>query len=272
MKRFVMIVVAVLVSGTVSQAADFERCKTIHRKDGRVYTVKASMHRAAHIILPEPIIGDPITGNEDLWTVAGENNHLWIKPTNNMKDGRETSVTVIGVSNNSYDFHAIYSKQADACIQVQNDGGLIKGGALSQWTPPEARENVVLRQQIAQMQAEIQTSQERTREKVENALIKYRGHIYTGYKWTAGSGFMGKRLISDVYDDGRWTYIRVANDNKGLLTVAGLIDGEKEMIEYDYDRESKIYKVVGIFPKLYLSYGKSEVLVTRADERTAGAF
>ena len=271
MKKLVMIV-ALLATATICNAGNIDRCKTIHRNDGRVYTINASLHKAAHVILPEPILGRPINGNVDLWQVEAQGNHLFIKPTTKLADGAETSITVIGVSNTSYDFRAVRSKTPDYCVQVVNDGGLIQGGALSQWVPPQVQENVALRQQLSRLQGDLALAQERTREQVENAMLEYRGHIYTRYKWTSGGGFMGKKTISDVWDDGRWTYIRVATDNKGLLTVSGLLDQKKELIEYQYDRENMIYKIVGIYPKLFLRYGKSEITVSRADETTAGAF
>lgn len=272
MKKLLFVAVALLVSATVVSAAEYEKCRTIHRKDGRVYTIKATMHKAAHIILPEPFMGQPVNGNEELWSAEGGGNHLWIKPTSPLKDGTETTVTVIGVSNTSYDFRALRNKNVDMCVQVKNDGELVKGNAFNQWVSPETMENQALRQQIAQLQGEVSMSRERTREQVESAMTEYRGHIYTRYKWTGGSGFMGKNVISDVWDDGRWTYIRVAADNKGLLTVSGLLDGKKELVEYQYDRENMIYKIVGIFPKFFLRYGDSEITVNRQDERTAGAF
>jgi type IV secretory pathway VirB9-like protein len=271
MKKVVMILLALLATAAVC-SAEVDRCKTIHRADGRVYTINASLHKAAHVILPEPLMGQPINGNVDLWQVEAQGNHLFIKPTTKLADGAETSVTVIGVSNTSYDFRAVRSQSPDYCVEVKTDGGLIQGGALSQWVPPQAQENIALRQQLARLQGDLQRAEERTREQVEDAMLKYRGHIYTRYDWSSGGGFMGKNTISDIWDDGRWTYVRVANDNKGLLTVSGLLDGKKELIEYQYDRENMIYKIVGIYPKLFLRYGDSEITVSRADERTAGAF
>ena len=154
----------------------------------------------------------------------------------------------------------------------KNDGGLIQGGALAQWQPPQTQENGQLRQQVAQLQEALLKEQGQTRQQIENAMMEYRHYIYTRYDWDNGSGFMGQDIVSDVWDDGRWTYVRVLADNKGLLTVAGLVDGKKELIEYQYDRKNKIYKIVGIYPELFLKYGESEITVERDDNRTAGAF
>jgi hypothetical protein len=271
MKRVFLVIFLCFLAGNVV-ADDVTRCRVIHKTDGRVYTVRATLHKAAHIILPEPILGRPINGNVDLWQVEGQNNHLFIKPTTKMKDGAETTVTVIGISNQSYDFRAVRSATPDYCIEIKNDGTLIHGNALSQWQAPQQRNNDRLRMEVGQLRNELAGERERTKAQIENAMLEYRGHIYTRYQWGKGNGFMGKSVISDVWDDGRWSYIRVASDNKGLLTVAGLLDGKKELIEYQYDRENMIYKIIGIYPKLFLRYGNSKITVTRGDEQTAGAF
>jgi len=274
MNRFLLIFVLLLVSVSVAFADDIECCKTIHKKPGQVYVVRAMLHKASHVILPEPILGEPINGNPDLWTVEGANNHLFIKPTSLEKDGTETTVTVIGVSNTSYDFIARrVTTDPDYCINIKSDGELIQGHAIAQWQAPETRQIAALKQQLTAMRANLEKQQAQAREQVEEAMLAYRGHIYTRYEWTEGGGvFMSKDIISDVWDDGRWTYIRVANDNKGLLTVTGVIDGRKELIEYQYDREGKIYKIVGIYPELELRYDDTEIQVERKDAETAGAF
>jgi hypothetical protein len=274
MKRLFLLLVVVLLPVSVSFAGEIESCKTIHYKPSQVYVVRASLHKASHIILPEPILGKPINGNVNLWTVEGANNHLFIKPTSLEKDGSETTVTVIGVSNVSYDFIARrVTTDPDYCINVVNDGQLIKGHEISQWQPPETGQIAALKAQLTAMQANLKKQQAQAREQVEEAMLSYRGHIYTRYEWTeGGGGFMNKDVVSDVWDDGRWTYIRVANDNKGVLTVTGVIDGRKELIEYQYDREGKIYKIVGIYPELELRYDETEITVKRQDATTAGAY
>ncbi len=82
---------------------------------------------------------------------------------------------------------------------------------------------------------------------------------------------MGKELISDVYDDGRFTFIRFVAGNRGLLAVTAEIDGKKELIEYKKD-STDIYKICGIYPEFVLKYGKSKVNIKRKDNLGNGTY
>ena len=82
---------------------------------------------------------------------------------------------------------------------------------------------------------------------------------------------MGKELISDVYDDGRFTFIRFVGGNRGLLAVTAEIDGKKELIEYKKD-STDIYKICGIYPEFVLKYGKSKVNIKRKDNLGNGTY
>jgi hypothetical protein len=68
-------------------------------------------------------------------------------------------------------------------------------------------------------------------------------------------------MIASVYDDGRFTYVRLSSDKKGLLSIFGEIDGKKEVLEFDYDSPSKTYTISGVFPKFILKASESEALI-----------
>ena len=56
----------------------------------------------------------------------------------------------------------------------------------------------------------------KTDQRLDEVLERYRSHIYTRYEWGEASVFKGKALVSDVFDDGRFTYIRVVPDHRGV--------------------------------------------------------
>ena len=103
----------------------------------------------------------------------------------------------------------------------------------------------VQRDTIAALQRKIADNQDLTDRRIENALIKYRSMIYTRYEWKNGTGFR-KGIVSDVYDDGRFTIIRMKKDNQGLMAVTAEIDGKKEMLEYKPEGDN-MYKIVGVY-------------------------
>ncbi len=279
---------AVLVLGvgcgsTAWAKMDVAPCKEISWTPNNVYTVRSQLHVATHIILPEPMQGKPVAGNATLWAVNGENVHLFIKPkTLGEREGAQTSVSVIGEDNTSFDFYIErVASNPDLCIKIVKDlTPDFQASPVSQgWRTPHQKNDQHLaaqltaaqqtmaghRQQLAKVKASSQ-------EQVLQTLADYRTHIYTGYEWEdGGSDFFGDDVISDVYDDGRFTFIRVTHDNKGLLQISATIEGEEEMLEYDYDEAGRIYTIAGIFPAFVMRYDESEIEVKRRDGRTKGA-
>ena len=104
-----------------------------------------------------------------------------------------------------------------------------------------------------------------------NALRKYRYHIYTRYTWDEGKEFVGSNTISDVYDDGRFTYIRLANPNRGVLSVETNIGGKNAIAPVKYDDAYGMYRVTGIYPSFTLRVDDVKVQIARRDNGTQGA-
>jgi hypothetical protein len=103
-------------------------------------------------------------------------------------------------------------------------------------------------------------------------ITKYRAMIYTRYEWSAGMGFKGGDLVTDVWDDGRFTFIRVKEDHRGMLAAKAEVDGQEEVLEYKPD-SNNVYKISGIYPKFTLVYDKkNKVSVTRRDNQSNGVY
>ncbi len=262
---------------------DVAPCKEISWTPNNVYTVHSQLHVATHIILPEPMQGKPVAGNATLWAVNGENVHLFIKPkTLGEKEGAQTSVSVIGEDNTSFDFFIErVARDPDICIKIVKDQthDFQDAPASQGWRTPQQHKTKQLAAQLTAAQQTVSHHQQQlakvkasSQQQILQTLADYRTHIYTGYVWEdGGSDFFGDDVISDVYDDGRFTFIRVTHDNKGLLQISATIEGEEEMLEYDYDEARRIYTIAGIFPAFVMRYDESEIEVKRRDGRTKGA-
>lgn len=247
-------------------AAEVAPCDTIQWQPNRVYVLKARLHHAIHIVLPEPMSGKPVWGNPDLWTVDGQSTHLFVKPTNkDSEEGASTSITVVGQSNTSYDFEVRrVPGGADKCVYVKKDGTLISSD--SDWRTSEERRAAQMQSQLRTLQDQLSESQQAADRKALDALHEYRGRVFTGYKWGKGKGFLGAQVVAHVWDDGRFTFIRVNNDNKGLMQVTASVDGKDELVEYDYDSNKKLYTLAGLYPALTLHYGDSKITINREDD------
>lgn len=244
------------ISSFAKKRPAVKMCQVIHWIPDRIYTITGSLNMGTHIILPENAI-DVIVGNKDLWNESHRVNHVFIKPNSNSSDGSETTITYVGQSNTSYEFiiKRVSDDKAVPCVIVMRDGGMLNNAAWDNYESRDQRIIQLLSKQFSQKEKQIIAQQ-------QNALDKYRGSIYTNYTWRCG-GWFCKDYISDVWDDGRWTYIRVNNDNRGVMAIYGMLDGKEDVLQFRYDETTKEYRVAGIYKQLKLSYGKSSVVINR---------
>lgn len=103
---------------------------------------------------------------------------------------------------------------------------------------------------------------------VIDALRKYRYRIYTRYLWEQAGSFIGQNVISDVYDDGQFTYVRLANPNRGVLSVETEVGGKAAIAPTKYDDAYGIYRITGIYPRLTLRIDDVAIDVKRTDNVT----
>jgi type IV secretory pathway VirB9-like protein len=287
-RRLILSIIIIIISNAALNAVAKEtECREILFKEDRVYEIKAAMYKGTHITLPERLIFAPQVGNNELWTVEGTGHHIMIQPNNAEPQGAKTSLTLVTDSNTSYHFtlYRVPFDQAETCVIIKKSHKFFDStisGKTEYKTPCESQLmelHQILSQTEQRYQTEIRDFKAKLKEekklkgdRINDVISKYRSMIYTRYEWSDGRGFKGKKLITDVWDDGRFTFLRVVPDNRGTLAVKAQIDGQEEMIEYSNDSEN-IYKITGIYPSFTLVYGeKNKVVVTRIDDRSHGVY
>ncbi len=274
-----------LALSLVCLSASAADCKKVPYVEGKGLTVNATPNNYTHIILPENVLSNtkPIIGNSDLWSVDHAGPHIYIKPISEHKIGSSTSLSVVGESKVSYDFKVDRHKSQGGCYKLV-EGELFgdrERASITHKSRDTSSDLAMLWRQKYDDAKRKSRSEKRTA--VLDALRKYRYQIYTRYDWNrkkrvygkgkrGTKGFIGTDFVSDVYDDGRFTYIRVHQQNKGLMIVEAVLEGRTEIIQAHYDAETKIYTVSGIFPEFVLKYGKSKVKIARADNSTVGEY
>jgi type IV secretory pathway VirB9-like protein len=242
----------------ISKETEVKHCRTIHWLGNRVYTLQSHKNMSTHIIFPESAV-DVVVGNKDLWTQEHQLNHVFIKPNTLLSEGSTSTLSYIGESGNSYEFilsRVEDSNDADECVVVTRDGEMLN---TANWQKFQNKDKAIV--DYLTIQNEKQKKQIISQQR--NALDKYRGSIYTGYKWQSTNKWLGQNFVSDVYDDGRWTYIRITDDSKGVMAIYGTLDGKKDVLQFKYDETTKMYRISGIYPQLTLAYGKNCVVITR---------
>ena len=274
MRFFESIATSILcaVSIGISNAEEVTpKCKVINWSQDRIYTIKSGLHKATHVIFPEPIVAGPVVGNKDLWDVERMANHLFVKPNSESPEGSETTITVIGESNTSYEFLINRDASPEACIRINKPGKFGDKSSVS-FFPPDNRNPAILNKRISELESRLSKEKNERCDEIDKTLDNYRDHIYTRYSWPYQGGFFSEGFLSDVWDDGRFTYIRVNSDNKGLVTVSAKVNGKKEFIEYKYNSDKKEYKMSGIYEELVLQYSGKTIRVKRGDPCSTGGY
>ena len=276
MKQILSLMAAIFLFFPAVQGIAADDCETVQVKEGKVYTIKTALYKGTHIQLPERLIFPPQAGNGDLWTVEGEGHHIMVQPNTSEPEGKKTNLTLITESNTAYHFNLIRVQfdQAHTCVIIKKAQKFL-GTSLSvrgTYQTPDDLAKIQYQKQIRQLQTQIKKEKGLNQERMDAMIAKYRSMTYTRYDWNKGRGFKGTNLVTDVFDDGRWTFIRVTPDHRGLLTVKAKIDGKEEVLEYKTDSDY-LYKISGIYPEFTLVYGKkNKIEITRRDNHTNGTY
>lgn len=279
MKILSRLLIGTVLFTPISAFAKESPCKIIDWSDSAPVRIYTALYNHVHVTLPSKVIGKPIAPNS-LWKVQSVDEHLFIAPTNADELGKTTTVSVITDSGNAYSFVVEVNKSRFNPCVIMKDGDILSKEQLNAFKRRAATtQNVDNSAQIAALKTQLMKlateSKEREEEAVKQAIRKYRYHIYTRYSWKANrrsKSFLDNNFISDVYDDGRFTYLRLTTDNKSLPAVQATVNGKPEFIEAKYDEAADLYRIVGIYPELSLIYGEDEITVKRASKTTRGEF
>lgn len=240
-------------------------CRTVHWRPGDIIRLHAQPYKQIHVALPESGI-DVIMGDKELWALDWINNRIFIKPTSRSSEGRATTISAIGQSGNAYEF--LVSRVPEGaelahCVYIVADAGLI---SRANWSKAESLGT----DGSGAMVRELSTLRERNAElerQNREGLKAYRKKLNSNYAWESGAftRWNGGEVES-VYDDGRFTYVRVKDGAQGLLSIMAEIDGRATLLEYSYDAPTRTYQISGIFPKFTMRSGEQTMSVLRKAE------
>ena len=194
-----------------------DECRVVTVDDHDVLTIEAALNHATHLILPEPITKD-VPGNTKLWVFAGEQGspHYWVKPGDDTIEGESTSLTLLTYGR-SYDFLLRRVEKAGAlCVQINAPDTLGRGIIAAPAVPATQGPAAAPRS--------------------------------TRYRWKSDA-------LEAVFDDGRYTYLRLADVPQGseLPIVSGGTKKAPELIEARYDALTRTYTVPGVHSRLVLT-------------------
>jgi hypothetical protein len=256
-------------------------CKPLPHKQGEIIEAKAAKYLGTRIQLPSNLVTEPTVSNAHLWDVDGiqGTNQIMIKPNSGLPEGASTMIFAFTEDGAVYDILAKRVKRAhnQPCLLVNAGRGFMNDQqkqAIStfvldkQPTTPNTLAIAKIKQLETQLSQATLASKGEKDKAVMDALRKYRYRIYTRYGWEQGGSFIGQNVISDVYDDGQFTYVRLANPNRGVLSVETEVGGKAAIAPTKYDDAYGIYRITGIYPRLTLRIDDVAIDVKRTDNVT----
>ncbi|NQD64126.1 TrbG/VirB9 family P-type conjugative transfer protein [Enterobacter sp. CM29] len=267
--------VALVATLAYSASSLAEQCKLVNWKENMVLRVNSALYLGTRVQLPEGtqiVTAEPRNSNL-LWDVAGAANQILIRPTSDEPGGEKTMATVFLSNGKALDIEGtrVPSSRNQPCVVIRGSNGDILSRAdrtaINAYSSAGRANASDMRNQLNEMRMSADTDK---RQAVYDALRKYRYHIYTRYNWSTGKGFAGKNIVADVYDDGRFTYIRLSQPNRGLMAVQAEVGGKKAIVPTKYDDAYAIYSMTGIYPKFTLTLDGVELEIERADNATNG--
>ena len=274
-KKFALSSVVMVAAITYSANLFAEQCKLVNWKENMVLRVNSALYLGTRVQLPEgtQIITSEPRNSNILWDVAGAANQILIRPTSAEAGGEKTMATVFLSNGKALDIEGtrVPASRNQPCVVIRGNGGNILSSAdrsaINAYSSMGQANAASMRSQLNEMR--LNADQEK-RQAVYDALRKYRYHIYTRYNWSTGKGFAGKNIIADVYDDGRFTYVRLSQPNRGLMAVQAEVGGKKAIVPTKYDDAYAMYTMTGIYPKFTLTLDGVELEIERADNATNG--
>ncbi|TVO39930.1 TrbG/VirB9 family P-type conjugative transfer protein [Vibrio algivorus] len=278
--RTTLTLFALLASSAFAHAQN--TCTPLHYHSGQVIQVHSALNLGTRIQLPANLITTPLVSNSDLWDVEGiqGTNQIVVKPNSQEANGAQTMIYAYTDNGLAFDINMVRvnanKNEACAIVSLSNSGA--QGSQLNDLQSFMANQHTQSNQSQAQVMSlqrqllqERQDNKKKNEENIMEALRKYRYHIYTRYKYDEGVEFVGNNTVSDVYDDGRFTYIRLANPERGILSVETMIGGKNAIAPSKYDDAYGMYRITGIYPKFTLRIDDVKITVTRSDNRSHGA-
>ena len=258
--------ILLFIALSTNSYAEGEQCRLINYERHKFVRVKSRLHHGTHIELPELLVARPVTGNRDLWDVEGDNRHIFVKPNDpGTREGSSTTITAVSQGNRAYHFLVERSdKDFDLCVVVTHDGEFLPEGAFSGFARRAGEQTAFYQERLDALQLRLDQEERASADKVSAAIDEYRTQLFTGYGWKGGQAPYGKDVVSDVYDDGRFTYIRVRHNLEGVMSLFADNNGQEQFIDYRYDEGKRIYIVTGIYNRIYMKAdAKTRITITR---------
>lgn len=250
--------------------APLEAWRAIVMAPGTRETIQANPNVSTRIQFPGRVTFRQVS-TPGLWDSAMEGTSVWIRPTELQAPdvAGMTGLTVFTEGGRTYDFLiGATAGVPPSCVLVVDYPTPAPPAAAQQRGAPAARGGSSQAERLEAQRRELEQQLSLLRRQViqqaEDRIREFRYSVHTRYAWKAGRGDSdGTNLVTSVYDDGRFTYVRIATSAFGIPSVSGSLDGKDVLLQYEYDDLTGVFTVQGLYDRLRIRIGTHLIDVTR---------
>ncbi len=252
-------------SGQATPGDEQARSRRVQYGEDDVIRVNAKIRFTTLIVLPkEETILDFTCGDKEFWVINGAKNLVYCKPA---RVGTETNLNLVAASGNVYSF--ILSEVSenpkaspDLKVFVEPKEGSTLSGIKSEPRYVAAEEASFYREQVAIAKAEAKgakaDAEKMAQNHIDQYLSGYAARLRFGYRFVPNKKPF---LVSAIWNDGRFTYIRAAG--KETPALYELKDGRANLVAFDF--QDGLFTVRKVVDSGYLAIGKSRFPFVRAE-------
>lgn len=243
MKR--LMPVALFFLASVSSAQEWTS-RTVTYKPQDIVTVATQIRFTTLVVLPETEkILDFVVGDKEFWRVEGIQNFAYVKPS---KEGASTNVQLITASGNVY---SLVLREVSPAGGTPDLKLFIQSAAREEVSRPPRFVSVdeanQLREALVQVAEEAEDDKEEFRQ-------EYGQHLEFVYKFKQNQKPF---LVSAIYHDGKFTYIRSDAQEKPSLYELTEDDEKPNLI--DFQMQDGLYIVPKVLNRGRLSIGRQKL-------------
>lgn len=242
-----------------------ETARVVKYGQNDIVTIHAKLRYSSLIVLPEnEEILDFTTGDKDFWIINGAHNLCYIHPA---QAGIRSNLNLITASGHVYSFlleeisnEPNVEPDLKIFIEPKEQSGIGTDAFARNYVPASEaeayqREIQSVRDQAA---AQVKAAQDSAKEQFEKFRSEYPTKLRFDYQLHR-KAVREPFLVSAIFHDGRFTYIRCAASEKPAIYE--IKDGKPNLINFDLD--NGVYIIPKVLDAGYLAIGKKKVAFTR---------
>lgn len=247
-------------------------CRRITLPENTREIVTASPNVAVRVKFPAKVKTYSISV-PGLWDAESKEDSVLIRPKTPDAAAGETAVAVFTDTGRQYDLLvrlAPSGTDIPSCVIVAD---LVPPPAAASGTPRRAvgpsKAVTALERQlqdaIANQNRQLGEMRSQVEQQATDRIKAFQYSVYTRYDWNSAQAASpdDKHLISSVYDDGRFTYVRISTTAFGLPEMTGDLGGKATVLQYTYDDLTGVFTVQGLFDKLTVALADHVISISR---------